>query len=85
MKQAFAIIILSTFLSCNNSGSSDTTIDSLGNRAGDTTSRNDTMYYERMTNKTGGADTGSNISGTKRQDTTYYERSGNKIRPDSSR
>lgn len=85
MKQALAIFIVTIFMACNNAGSSGTTIDSLGNRTGDTASRNDTMYYERMTNKTGSADSGSNLSGTRRQDTTYYERSGNKITPDTSR
>lgn len=84
MKQALAIVVLSILAACNESGNGDTTIDSLGSRASDTVSRNDTMYYERMTNKTGPSDTTSNPSGTKRQDTAYYERLGNKIAPDSS-
>lgn len=85
MKQALVIIILSIMAACNEAGNDDTsTLDSLGNRSADTASRNDTMYYERMTNKTGPADSTVNRSGTKRQDTAYYERLGNKIAPDSA-
>lgn len=85
MKQALAIVILSIIMTaCNNTGNADTTLDSLGSRASDTVSRNDTMYYERMTNKTGASDTSVNRPGTKRQDTAFYERLGNKNAPDSS-
>jgi hypothetical protein len=84
MKQAFAIVILSILAACNQSGNGGTTLDSLGSRSADTASRNDTMYYERMTNKTGPADSTVNRAGTRRQDTAYYERLGHKIAPDSS-
>jgi hypothetical protein len=84
MKYALVIIITLIIAACNESGNGDTTIDSLGARTADTSSRSDTMYYERMTNKTGTGDTSVNRAGTKRQDTAYYERLGNKNARDSS-
>lgn len=86
MKQGIFIAGIMLVCACNNN-SADTydLTDSLGRKTTDTTTlRNDTAYYERMNQKTGVPDTGSNIATPKRNDTAYYERLPNKTNPPDS-
>jgi hypothetical protein len=82
MKRIVALLTLTfIFAACNNQGSenrTDNTQDVILDSGGQ-----DTMYYERMQQKTGAGDS---INGTPSRsgDTMYYERLQNKTNPPDS-
>ncbi|HEY0679319.1 MAG TPA: hypothetical protein VGD17_13605 [Chitinophagaceae bacterium] len=77
----FASVI---FSSCgnNNSGNKYLPLDSLGNKVTDSNHRGDTMYYERLQQKTRLEDTSSRNPG--RSDTVNYERQPQRSNPRDS-
>jgi hypothetical protein len=82
----FLIVSLLAFAACRDKASDNkyNASDSLGAKAIDTVGRHDTMYYERLQQKTGAGDS-SSIS-MPRKDTAYYERLPQKTNPpDTSR
>lgn len=86
MKYLFVfIIIIAVIAACNQSGSKNTTSDTLGFKATDTLRRGDTMYYERLQHKTTAGPTDSAGQQPVRNDTMYYERLQHKTTPDTTR
>jgi hypothetical protein len=72
MRPLCILLMALIFTACNNPGKGYISEDSLGVKRTDSSSRGDTMNYERMQQKTGAADSIS--SGSQRRDTGTYDR-----------